>query len=111
MIAVSRRAAKLLPWQARRNAESSSLVNTGTRRGLAVGARNPAVGSGRSCSAASQRRNRRTARNWLLAYAVLYSPSSRTVHRCRSCRPTYSQLALSVSRSRCPATNQHTASV
>jgi hypothetical protein len=74
MIAASRRAAKLVPWQARRNAESSSLVNTGTSRGFAVGARNPDVGSGRSYSEASHRRNRRTTRNWWLAYAVLYSP-------------------------------------
>ena len=111
MIAASRRAPKLLPWQARRSAESSSLVNTGTSCGFAVGARNPDVGSGRSSSAASHRRNRRTARNWLLAYAVLYSPSSHTVHRCRSCRSTCSHLVLSVSRSRCAAANQRTASV
>jgi hypothetical protein len=111
MTAVSRRAPKLLPWQARRNAEISPLVNTGTSRGFAVGARNPATGSGRSSSRASQRRNRRTARNWLLAYAVLYSPSSRTVHRCRSCRSACSYLVLSVSQSRCPTANQRTACV
>src|ERR1700685_977986 len=80
MIAASLRAWKLLPRHDCRRAESSSLRTTGTGPGAGFGARSPDTGSGRSSSTASHRRNRRTARNWLLAYAALYSPSSRTVH-------------------------------
>jgi hypothetical protein len=69
-----------------------------------------AIGSGISSSDASHLKNCCSARNWLLAYAVLYRSSSHTVHSCTSRRRTSSQRVRPVSRSR-RAANHCTASV
>jgi hypothetical protein len=67
MIAASRRAANVLPWQALASADSSTLVNTGTSRTVTLGARSRIIGSGTWSSAASHLKNCRRARNWMLA--------------------------------------------
>ena len=80
-IAASRRCANVLPWHALRQRRKFYAGEERHRLTFTMGARSPVIGSGRSSSTASHRRNRRTARYCLPAYAVLYSPSSRTVHR------------------------------
>jgi len=67
MIAASRRAANVLPWQVFSSADSSTLVNTGTSRTATLGARSLSIGSGISSSVASHLKNCRRARYWLLA--------------------------------------------
>jgi hypothetical protein len=66
-IAVSRRCAKPRPAQARASRVSSGLVKTWTSLLLTFGGRSPAIGSGRSSSAASHLKNCCSARYWLLA--------------------------------------------
>ena len=87
-------AANDLPWQAFSSADSSTLVNTGTAVTVTFGARSRAIGSGRSSSAACHLKNCRSARNWMLAYAPLYRPSSCVIHRWISWASTCSQLVL-----------------
>ena len=80
MIAASRRAANDLPWQALPSADSSTLVDTGTAVTVTFGARSRAIRSGDCSSSARHLKNCRSARNWMLAYAPLYRPSSCAVH-------------------------------
>ena len=80
MIAVSRRCAKLRPWQVFSRADPFSLVNAGAAFRSPWGRAAGSSGSGSCSSSASQRKNCRSARNWLLAAASLsrvggYHPS------------------------------------
>ena len=94
MIAASRRAANDLPWQALFRSDSSTLVKTGTAVTVTFGARSRAIGSGSSSSAARHLKNCRSARNWMLAYALLYRSSSCTIHCWISWASACSQLVL-----------------
>ena len=109
--AASRRCANARPAQARSSRGRSPAAKTGTGLSGTPGGFSPAIGSGTSSSAASHLKNCWRARYWLLAYALLYRSSSRTIHRWMSCLPTCSQLVRPVSRRRWAAANHCTASV
>src|ERR1035437_7985602 len=101
--AASRRCWNERPAQARSSRDRSSPVKTGTGLPGTCGGLIPSIGSGNSSSPASHLKNCCSARYWLLAYALLYRPSSHTIHRCTSCRPTSSHRVQLVCRRRCAA--------
>jgi len=89
----------------------SPAANTGTGLSGTCGGLSPAIGSGISSSAASHLKNCCKARNWLLAYAGLYRPSSQTIHSCTSCFLTSGQPVRPAVLRRRAAANHCTASM
>ena len=67
MIAASRRSSNELPRQVVASLESSTLVKQGTRLAASFGGRSRTIGSGMRSSAAGQRKNCCSPRNWLRA--------------------------------------------
>jgi len=87
------------------------VVKTGTAVTVTFGARSRVIGSGHCSSAARHLKNCRSARNWMLAYALLYRSSRCTIHCWMSRASTWSQLVFPARPSSQAAANQRTAEV